>query len=172
VERERTLEQRAEDLATQERELEEQRAELQTTLRDLAARTAALAAVERSASAERERIETAAADLAERQQRVAAMVAQFSEPAQSTALPEAVTIVPRSAASSPLIDRPDAARNIEALEALVERHAGDFPDRADEWRLYVAYLRDFADGEGHLPDTFDGLVADVFGDLLQADRRV
>ena len=86
-------------------------------------------------------------------------------------MPPSLPSVPDSTAARPHADLPDAARNIDAVEALVERHAGDFPDRADEWRLYVAYLRDFADGEGRLPDTFDGLVAEVFHDLLNAEAR-
>jgi hypothetical protein len=53
-----------------------------------------------------------------------------------------------------------------ALERLVEQRAAEFPDRAEEWRYYVVYLRDFAGPDGSLPDSLAGLVADVFADLL------
>jgi hypothetical protein len=63
-----------------------------------------------------------------------------------------------------LPERPD--RNVETLAQLVEQHEDAYPERAEEWRMYVTYLRDFAAPDGRLPSTFDGLVAEVFGDLL------
>jgi hypothetical protein len=58
------------------------------------------------------------------------------------------------------------AGNVLALERLVERRAAEFPDRAEEWRFYVIYLREFAGPDGSLPDSLAGLVADVFAELL------
>jgi len=63
-----------------------------------------------------------------------------------------------------LAQRPD--RNIDALAQLVDEHADAYPERAEEWQMYVAYLRDFAAEDGRLPSSFDGLVGEVFGDLL------
>jgi hypothetical protein len=60
----------------------------------------------------------------------------------------------------------DPAVNLRALERLVEARAADFPERAEEWRYYVVYLRDFAGPDGALPDSLAGLVADVFAELL------
>jgi capsular polysaccharide biosynthesis protein len=77
--------------------------------------------------------------------------------------PEPV-VEPPPAAVVPIGARPD--RNVLALDRLVENRAADFPDRADEWRYYVTYLRDFADRDGTLPDSLAGLVADVFAELL------
>lgn len=41
----------------------------------------------------------------------------------------------------------------------------------EEWTYYLVYLRDFAGIDGALLDTFDGLVLEVFGDLIALDRR-
>jgi capsular polysaccharide biosynthesis protein len=68
------------------------------------------------------------------------------------------------AAVVPIGVRADA--NVLALDRLVEARANDFPGRADEWRYYVTYLRDFAAPDGALPPSLAGLVADVFADLL------
>jgi hypothetical protein len=59
---------------------------------------------------------------------------------------------------------------VSALAALVERFAPDFPDRVDEWRMYLAYLQDYADPDGTLPSSFDGLVSDVYGPLLESPQ--
>jgi hypothetical protein len=60
------------------------------------------------------------------------------------------------------LDRHD----LGTLTSLVEAVAPEFPERADEWRIYLTYLADYADSEGTLPRSFDALVWDVFGDLL------
>ncbi|HSX21226.1 MAG TPA: hypothetical protein VLE97_00455, partial [Gaiellaceae bacterium] len=57
------------------------------------------------------------------------------------------------------------AWNVNVLERLVVSASTKAPERAEEWRAYVFYLRDFADEKGRLPRSFDGLVADVFGDV-------
>lgn len=68
------------------------------------------------------------------------------------------------AAVVPIGIRPD--QNVLALDRLVEARASDFPTRADEWRYYVTYLRDFAEADGGLPPELSSLVADVFAELL------
>jgi hypothetical protein len=55
--------------------------------------------------------------------------------------------------------------NLEDLRARVEAHAADFPERADEWRSYLFFLREHARSDGTLPHQFDVLVNDVFGPL-------
>ncbi len=69
---------------------------------------------------------------------------------------------PRRSASSP----PVGAFTIERLERLVAEHAAERPDRGEEWRAYVVFLRDFARSDGALPASFDSLVREVFGDLV------
>ncbi|HEY6962946.1 MAG TPA: hypothetical protein VI408_13740 [Gaiellaceae bacterium] len=54
--------------------------------------------------------------------------------------------------------------DLAALEDAVARDR-DHP-RADEWNAYLPLLRAQADAAGMLPPEFDGLVHDVFGDLL------
>jgi hypothetical protein len=58
------------------------------------------------------------------------------------------------------------------LERLVAGAAATHPDQVEEWRWYLFYLRDFAQPDGTLDDTFSLLVETAFGDLLQAEPRV
>lgn len=58
--------------------------------------------------------------------------------------------------------------NLHALESLVRERGEADPARVDEWTTYLFFLREHADHEGRLPAAFDRLVADVFGDLLDA----
>lgn len=55
---------------------------------------------------------------------------------------------------------------LDELERLVSTHAGEFPDRAEEWSYYLVYLRGYADTQGRLPSSFDWLIEDTFGELL------
>jgi DNA repair exonuclease SbcCD ATPase subunit len=55
---------------------------------------------------------------------------------------------------------------LDTLSRLVEDRAGDFPDRADEWRYTLFYLRNEARIDGALPRRFDSLVEECFGELL------
>ena len=60
------------------------------------------------------------------------------------------------------------AWNLWELERLVRSRAGDDPLRDEEWSYLLVYLRDFASPEGVLPEEFDALVRESFGDLLEA----
>lgn len=60
------------------------------------------------------------------------------------------------------------AWNLWELERLVRSRAGDDPLRDEEWGYLLVYLRDFASPEGVLPEEFDALVRESFGDLLEA----
>jgi hypothetical protein len=73
---------------------------------------------------------------------------------------EAVSLSPTAAAES----------NLNALETLVRQQTSADPARIDEWNTYLFFLREHADSDGKLPASFDGLVGDVFGDLLEAHR--
>jgi transcriptional regulator with XRE-family HTH domain len=67
-------------------------------------------------------------------------------------------------------ERPPAAVvagfNLDALEHALDERAGEFPERADEWRAYMAFLREFVHADGDLPPTFNTLVREVFRELL------
>jgi transcriptional regulator with XRE-family HTH domain len=56
--------------------------------------------------------------------------------------------------------------NLDALEHTLDQRAAEFPDRAEEWRAYIAFLREFVHADGELPPTFNSLVREVFRELL------
>jgi hypothetical protein len=58
------------------------------------------------------------------------------------------------------------------LERLVADAAAASPERIEEWRWYLFYLRDFAAADGTLDDTFGLLVESAFGELLQPQPGV
>ena len=70
-----------------------------------------------------------------------------------------------------LVEKPPPAGgwNLNRIERLVEANAETNPGRVDEWRYYLLYLREFAEIGGALPNSFDRLVWDAFGDLLAVD---
>ena len=55
---------------------------------------------------------------------------------------------------------------IPDLDRAVAEHADAHPDRIEEWRYYLHFLREHADVDGRLPATFDPLVEETFGELL------
>jgi len=60
--------------------------------------------------------------------------------------------------------------NVFMLERLVEQHGNEHPGRVDEWNTYLFALREHADAGGALPSSFDTLVVEVFGELLERER--
>ena len=40
------------------------------------------------------------------------------------------------------------------------------PEQAEEWRTYLFFLREHAAPDGALPRSLDGLLSEVFGELL------
>ena len=57
--------------------------------------------------------------------------------------------------------------NLWELERLIRDHAGDDVAQNEERTYLLMYLREFAGPDGTLPEDFDGLVRDAFGDLLR-----
>ena len=55
---------------------------------------------------------------------------------------------------------------MQALERLVSERGDEFPDRVEEWRYYIHFLREHAGPEGQLPPTFDALIDETFAELL------
>jgi hypothetical protein len=55
---------------------------------------------------------------------------------------------------------------MEELERVVSDRRDAFPTRVEEWETYLFLLRDHASIDGSLPRSFDPLIADVFGDVL------
>jgi hypothetical protein len=56
--------------------------------------------------------------------------------------------------------------NLWELERLARERSGDDAVRDEEWQFLFMYLRDFADPNGVLPATFDGLVRESFPELI------
>jgi hypothetical protein len=72
----------------------------------------------------------------------------------------------------PAAAAPFVLPTLTELERLVANAADANPDRIEEWRWYLFYLRDFAKTDGTLDDTFGLLVETAFGALLQTEPRV
>ena len=56
--------------------------------------------------------------------------------------------------------------NLDTLTRLVEENADEFPDRVDDWRYTLFYLRTEASIDGALPSKFDSLVEECFHELV------
>jgi uncharacterized protein (DUF3084 family) len=111
-------------------------------------------------------------EVAERERSLAAREAELATKAGLLAR-EARTIEAR--APEPAVERlepsPEAAVaaqgiNLDALERTLDERAEEFPDRVDEWRAYIVFLREFVHADGDLPSTFNTLVREVFRQLL------
>ncbi len=57
-------------------------------------------------------------------------------------------------------------RTLADLERLVAERGHEFPDRVDEWRWQICYLRFHAAADGSLPPAFDGFVDAAFSGLV------
>jgi hypothetical protein len=80
-------------------------------------------------------------------------------PAEPTPAPEPVEAAPAV---------PSSGRwNLQDLVRLFEENSDASTEQAEEWRTYLFFLRGHAAADGSLPAQFDGLVNDVFGDLLR-----
>ena len=55
--------------------------------------------------------------------------------------------------------------NLRVLRSLVEARGAEFPDRIEEWRLYLELLEPFTEN-GVLGPAFDGTIVEVFGPLV------
>jgi hypothetical protein len=61
--------------------------------------------------------------------------------------------------------------NLTQLERLVRDHGAEFPDRLEEWEIYLDSIREYAGPDGQLPATLDWLLWDTFGAVLERGRR-
>jgi O-antigen ligase len=164
-------------------------ADHQKTLESLETRESALAEQERLLAERRAELDAAAQrerDLARRERelafRAAALEARELERAEAAAAvpvaaPEPVHVVepePEPEPAAPIVVEPTptpapteyGSFTLARLEQLVNANAGTYPDRVEEWRYYLFYLRGYADVDERLPSQFDGLVADVFAELV------
>ena len=77
---------------------------------------------------------------------------------------------PYPAAAEPVAAEP-GTWNFADLERLVREHGAEFPERAEEWDIYLESMRAYAAPDGHLPASLDWLVWDTFGDVLERSER-
>lgn len=157
-----------EQLVTERDGLDQESASLEAGRRELARGRATTKQAQERLEAERQSLNELVADVG----RVRTTLPELSAWGQRVArVPRAVP----PAAEHERAAHSDAAEtranqgscSVDFLERLVDTAAADFPRRADEWRSYVFYLREFAEPTGLLPASFDALVWDVFGPLLE-----
>ena len=140
------IEQSQAELARSKQELQKRREALETRERELARKDKQLTELEQKLASQASELET-----------------------RGSALPPPA--VEALAALRPVEadGAPGSSRwSLGDLERLVEDNASDHPELVEEWRYYLLYLREFAGPGGHLPGSFDALVAEAFGDLLRA----
>jgi cellulose synthase/poly-beta-1,6-N-acetylglucosamine synthase-like glycosyltransferase len=81
--------------------------------------------------------------------------------------------VPAAAPDAAVVPAPAAAPavshqavTVDRLARLVHERGTALSDRASEWRYTLVYLRGYAGLDGRLPNSFDSLVDEVFGELF------
>jgi hypothetical protein len=93
--------------------------------------------------------------------RAAAVAPQPPEPvvAEPTPAPEPAPTPPALTAGG--------GWNVNELQHAVDAQRDASPEALEQWRTYLFFLRDHAAIDGSLPPQFDGLVEDVFADLIR-----
>lgn len=155
-ERERTLAERHADLEERERRLDERVTALTTREVKLARRNAELDHRERE-------LEAGAAATKRETER-----APEPEP-EPQRRPEPVPVF--APAPEPVAEAAgrelDGVYHLERLEALVATRESDFPERVNEWRAYLYFLREHAAPDGTLPSNFAYLIEETFAEVLE-----
>jgi hypothetical protein len=85
-------------------------------------------------------------------------------PAEPEPEPEPEPELPPAA----VVADPMAVPTLHELERLVAAAGAEHPERVEEWRWYLFYLRDFARPDGSLDPTFGLLIETAFSVLLPA----
>jgi hypothetical protein len=165
------LAERAGDLRERQLAIEARAAELADHERELAEREQAMTGRQRA-------ILTAAADLEQRRRSLEERERALLRHGAESSLDPGHEVVPSSTEVqefaerqlAPPPERPSRENgyswNLDTLTRLVEESADDFPDRVDDWRYTLFYLRNEARIDGALPSRFDSLVEECFGELV------
>ncbi len=156
------------ELVARERELEERARTLGELAQELRRRDEELAARERDAAEPAEPEE--APEEPQREPVVPEAAPPPPPPPEPEPEPEPEPVpVPAAEIPSPAADavlQPELRHwNFAALGRLVEERAAEFPDRVEEWRIYLDTLEPYVEA-GILPPAFDETVLDVFGPLV------
>ena len=113
-----------------------------------------------------ERLEQRLAALAERERTLAERVAAVTKRELAFARAAAVRPAPPAPEPVPAAPATNGGFNLSLLERLVAEHGPAHADRAEEWESYLFFLREYAEPDGALPHSFDGLVEETFRPLL------
>ena len=136
-ERERLLEQRLQGVAARERALADRAGKLSAREQKLEARAAEVTAAESPSSPQ-------------------------PEPE-----PEPELLSQPEAEAGPAVPTQAGTWNLHGLQRAVEAYTGATPEQAESWQTYLYFLRQHASPDGSLPRSFDPLISDVFGDVLE-----
>jgi transcriptional regulator with XRE-family HTH domain len=155
------------EVATRQRALAERERRLVDRERRLAEKAALIPAGgdESRALEERERALTAREEeLGKREELLERMRRELQQ--RERALAETPQAPAREPEAAQRADAQQHGFNLDAIEHAIDERAAEFPERADEWRTYIVFLRDFVHADGNLPSTFNSLVREVFRELL------
>jgi len=145
------------DLRRRKQVLEQRVKSVSTRERALAAHAGKLMAREQELEARAAKLETSERELEAR--------AAVPPPPPPESAPEPVA-EPASAPAEPAPPRA-GAWNLNELQGMVDAEtANASPEQAEEWRTYLFFLREHAAPDGALPRSLDGLLSEVFGELL------
>ena len=151
--RELHLDQRVKTVSARERELAKRAGQLASRERELEKRVSALGAREGELTKQRDELVAEKRELE-------------SAPAPEPSTPEPEPVAPGPAVATAVAH--EGAWNINDLQHAIDARAAQSPEQAEEWRTYLFFLREHASSNGSLPRTFDPLIAEVFGDAIQA----
>jgi hypothetical protein len=152
--RERGLEERVQVVTSRERALAERVGQVAAREQQLAERGEALAAQERDLVAAAT-AGAAAPEPPETEPEPEPPPEPEPEPApEPEPTPAAETLVRRGSWS------------LDDLQHAVDSQTDAAPEQLEDWRTYLYFLREHGASDGSLPAQFDGLVEDVFGDIL------
>src|SRR5438445_262549 len=68
--------------------------------------------------------------------------------------------------ASPAVDQTSGRWNLLVLERLINERGEEFPEHREEWSSYLYFLREYAEPDGSVSASFDGLIQDTFSDLV------
>jgi capsular polysaccharide biosynthesis protein len=161
--REAELARRAGTVTGREREAVARAEELERRTAELEEWAAELAAREETAEPEPEPVPAAEPE-PEPESEPAAAAEREPAPRPLAAVPDPAPEAPAEA--PPAAATADGRWNLFALERLVEARGEQFPERRDEWSSYLFFLREYAEPDGSVPASFDGLIEDTFSELV------
>jgi hypothetical protein len=156
--RERALARRAGELAEREAKVEKQREKLEQLEARLKQRDAELGETKQELAARADDVAAGEKALEAR------AVGPPPPPLPPEPEPVPAFSPPPDAASQPAVRM--GSWNMNDLQRVVDSQTSATPEQVEEWTTYLFFLREHAASDGSLPRQFDGLVEDVFGQLM------